>query len=57
MDGSQLAEAIRGVTGNPGLPVKPFPRWMMRLASPFVPLFRELLEIALSVAPSFYLGN
>ena len=44
-DGLQLAHAIRRVTGKPDLPVKRFPWWVVRLASPFVPLFRELLEM------------
>jgi len=56
-DGQQLAEAIRRVTGKPGLPVKPFPWWMMRLASPFVPLFRELLEMRYLWQSELYLGN
>lgn len=44
-DGLQLAQSIRRVTGNANLPVKPFAWWMVRLAQPFVPVFRELLEM------------
>lgn len=44
-DGRQLAEAIRRVTRKATLPVKPFPWWMLRLGRPFVPVFRELLEM------------
>lgn len=44
-DGQQLTQAIRRVTGKPDLPVKPFPWWMLRLGKPFVPVFRELLEM------------
>lgn len=44
-DGEQLGQAIRRVTNRPDLPTKRFPWWMLRLASPFVPVFRELLEM------------
>ncbi|WP_081964137.1 NAD(P)H-binding protein, partial [Hoeflea sp. BAL378] len=44
-DGLQMAEAIRRVTGKPHLRVKRFPWWMLPLAQPFVPLFRELSEM------------
>ena len=44
-DGEQLAQSIRRVTGKANLPVKRFPWWMLRLAKPFVPVFRELLEM------------
>lgn len=44
-DGRQMAEAIRRVCGRPDLKTKAFPWWLVRLASPFVPLFRELLEM------------
>lgn len=44
-DGRQMADAIRRVTGKPGLRVRAFPWWLARLASPFVPLFREILEM------------
>ncbi|MBU4527192.1 MAG: NAD(P)H-binding protein [Hoeflea sp.] len=56
-DGQQLAEAIRRVTGKAGLPVRPFPWWMLRLASPFVPVFRELLEMRYLWKTELYLSN
>ncbi len=48
-DGTKMVDAIRRVAGDPALqartfPVK-FPWGMIRLASPFVPLFRELSEM------------
>lgn len=44
-DGTQMVAAIRRVLGGPDVPVKRMPWLMMRLASPFVPLLRELLEM------------
>ncbi|MCL6707049.1 NAD(P)H-binding protein [Pseudomonas sp. R2.Fl] len=44
-DGSQLAASIRRVTGSAELKVKRFPWSLVRLSSPFVPLFRELIEM------------
>ncbi|MCA1968058.1 MAG: NAD(P)H-binding protein [Rhizobium sp.] len=44
-DGRQMAEAIRRAVGEPNLKLKAFPWRLARLASPFVPLFRELLEM------------
>ncbi|WP_205687902.1 NAD-dependent epimerase/dehydratase family protein [Ciceribacter ferrooxidans] len=44
-DGLQLAEAIRRVVGKPTLPIRRFPWLFARLASPFVPLFREIMEM------------
>ncbi|WP_416795421.1 NAD-dependent epimerase/dehydratase family protein [Ciceribacter azotifigens] len=44
-DGLQLAEAIRRAVGQPRLPIRRFPWFFVRLASPFVPLFREVLEM------------
>jgi len=38
-------EAIRRVLGGPKVPVKRIPWLMIRLASPFVPLLRELVEM------------
>ena len=40
--GGDMAEAILKVSGRPDGPVRPFPWWFLRLASPVVPLFREL---------------
>lgn len=44
-DGLQLAEAIRRVVGDPRLPIRRFPWLFVRLAAPFVPLFREIMEM------------
>ncbi|WP_245450320.1 NAD-dependent epimerase/dehydratase family protein [Neorhizobium sp. SOG26] len=43
-DGSQMADAIERVVGQK-VKRKAFPWWLLRLASPFVPLFRELMEM------------
>ncbi|MDP2120845.1 MAG: NAD(P)H-binding protein [Hoeflea sp.] len=56
-DGQQMAEAIRRVTGRPELPVKPFPWWLVRLASPVVPLFRELAEMRYLWQAELWLRN
>lgn len=44
-DGTQMQAAIRRASGQPALPVKRFPWWLLTLASPFVPMFRELREM------------
>jgi nucleoside-diphosphate-sugar epimerase len=44
-DGSGMIAAIRRVIGNPGMKVQAFPWRLLALASPFVPLFRELREM------------
>lgn len=44
-DGAQLSDTIRRVTGRPWLRTKRFPWWMLWPAAPFVPVFRELLEM------------
>jgi nucleoside-diphosphate-sugar epimerase len=41
----ELAAAVRRVTGQPKLPVRPFPYWMVTALSPFNETFRELLEM------------
>lgn len=43
-DGTQMAAAIRRGVGR-DLPVKPFPWWLVVLASPFVETLREVLEM------------
>jgi nucleoside-diphosphate-sugar epimerase len=43
--GIQIAEAIRRVVGNPGLPIRSFPWWAVYAASPFVTMFREMIEM------------
>ena len=44
-DGAQMQAAIRRASGQPDLPVRRFPWWLVTLASPVVPLFRELREM------------
>ncbi|SFA85603.1 Nucleoside-diphosphate-sugar epimerase [Collimonas sp. OK607] len=44
-DGTQMVAAIGRVTGQPDLKARSFPWWLLPLASPFVPLFRELREV------------
>jgi len=44
-DGTALVSAIRRVIVKPGLTVRRFPWWLVGLASPVVPLFRELGEM------------
>jgi len=44
-DGTQMIGAIRKVVGNPNIKVGKMPWLLMRLLSPFVSLFRELLEM------------
>ena len=44
-DGTQMQAAIRRASGMPELPVRRFPWWLATLASPLVPVFRELREM------------
>ena len=44
-DGSGMIHAIRRAVGKPDLKVRAFPWRLLALASPFVPLFRELREM------------
>jgi nucleoside-diphosphate-sugar epimerase len=44
-DGTQIIDAIRRTAGNPRVKVRPMPWRLMRLLSPFVPLFREVAEM------------
>lgn len=45
-EGTQMSAAIARAVGRPGLRVRAFPWWLATLASPFVPLLRELREMA-----------
>ena len=40
-----MVSAIRNAVGNPDIPVRRFPWWLVTLASPFVTLFREMYEM------------
>jgi nucleoside-diphosphate-sugar epimerase len=44
-DGTQMAAAIARAAGKPDLKPSAFPWWLMTLAAPFVPVFRELREM------------
>lgn len=44
-DGTAMTGAIRRVLGRPDLKIRAFPWALLGLASPFVPLFRELREM------------
>jgi nucleoside-diphosphate-sugar epimerase len=44
-DGTKMIAAIRRVVGEPNLKVSAFPWGVIRLGSPFAPLFRELGEM------------
>ena len=44
-DGTEIIAAIRRQVGNPAIRVSPLPWLLIRLAAPFVPLFRELAEM------------
>jgi nucleoside-diphosphate-sugar epimerase len=44
-DGRQMIQAIKNVTGRSDLPIRRLPWRLMALASPVVPLFRELREV------------
>lgn len=43
--GVDIAEAVRAASGNQRLPIRRFPWWLVRTASPFVETFREMLEM------------
>lgn len=45
-DGTRMTGAIRRVLAEPNLPIKPMPWLVMHLAAPFVPMMRELAEMA-----------
>lgn len=44
-DGTKMIAAIRRAAGSDGLPARAFPWWLLTLASPVVPLFRELRKM------------
>ncbi len=44
-DGTEMIAAIRRATGKPYLKVRAFPWWLLTMAYPFVPFFRELREM------------
>jgi nucleoside-diphosphate-sugar epimerase len=44
-DGTRMVDAIRRVLGAPSIKVRKTPWWIMRLAAPFVPMLREVMEM------------
>lgn len=44
-DGTQMVDAICRVLGDPAVPVRKTPWWIMRLMSPFMSTIREVLEM------------
>ena len=56
-DGTQMAAAIRRVTGQPKLKVRRFPWWLVTVASPFVTLFREMREMRYLWQRPVYMSN
>jgi nucleoside-diphosphate-sugar epimerase len=43
--GDEMADAIRRVCGDPAIPLRPFPYPVIWALSPFVEMFREMLEM------------
>jgi nucleoside-diphosphate-sugar epimerase len=56
-DGTAFVQAIRRAVGNPKLPVRRFPWWLVRAAGPVVPLFRELAEVRYLWERPLRMGN
>jgi nucleoside-diphosphate-sugar epimerase len=52
-----MIAAIRKAAGNPEIKVRKLPWLLMRLLSPFVPLFRELLEMRYLWATPIRMSN
>ncbi|MGY2736736.1 NAD-dependent epimerase/dehydratase family protein [Sphingomonas sp. UYP23] len=44
-DGTQMTDAICRALGDPAVPVRKTPWWIMRLMAPFVPTIREVLAM------------
>ena len=44
-DGTRMVDALCRVLGDPAVPIRQTPWWMMRLASPFVPTLHEVMEM------------
>jgi nucleoside-diphosphate-sugar epimerase len=44
-NGIEMAHAVRLASGQPNLPIRGFPWLLLRVLSPFVALFREVLEM------------
>lgn len=55
-DGTRMISAIRR-HANPAATVTPLPWWLLRLASPLVPTFRELIEVRYLWTAPLHMGN
>jgi len=55
-DGLEMAQAIRRAVGRP-LKIRHFPWWMLPIAAPFVPVFRELREMRYLWEEPVQMGN
>jgi nucleoside-diphosphate-sugar epimerase len=56
-DGTEMIAAIRRVVGTPDLKVRAFPWWLVIVAAPVVPLFRELREMRYLWQTPVRMGN
>jgi nucleoside-diphosphate-sugar epimerase len=56
-DGTQMIAAIRKAVGKTGIKTRKLPWLLMRLLSPFVPLFRELVEMRYLWTTAIHMGN
>jgi nucleoside-diphosphate-sugar epimerase len=57
VDGRQMVEAIRRVAGQPRLKLRRFPWWLVVLASPVAPLFKEMREMRYLWRVPLHMGN
>ncbi len=56
-DGTRMISAIREASGKPDVRLRRFPWALIRLLSPFVPLFRELAEVRYLWTSPIHMGN
>ncbi len=56
-DGTRMIAAIRDAAGNRGIVVRQLPWLLLRLLSPFVPLFRGLVEMRYLWTTPVHMGN
>ena len=56
-DGTQMIAAIRAAAGNGRVKLRKLPWTLMRLLSPLVPIFRELLEMQYLWKTPIHMGN
>jgi nucleoside-diphosphate-sugar epimerase len=56
-DGTQMIASIRKAVGNPSIKLRKTPWILIRLLSPFVPLFREVIEMRYLWNNPIHMGN